>query len=161
MKTLVFEKNKSLSYLTRRYSEFIEYLPKITNLNDYLYDYKIHELNVGDCPARPIWHYDGTNNPIHEETVNYHLFLSGDAICPTEFFVNEISFLSNSNSTEDDVNEHATWWIKSNEKTFQLPYDTWYSYTNKNLHCATHCVKAGTRILIRMKENILSKAKGE
>lgn len=156
METVVFNKGKSYRYLYARFEDFrhiaLKYVGNL-DIEKCEYDYKIHKLNVGDHPSRLLWHYDGTNNPLTCPIVDYGLYLTGDAICPTEFFENEPEPLHGYQNTESDVHRYAVKIIETQwPKIYSIPYDIWNLYSNRNLHTATKCTQSGTRLLIRMKE---------
>ena len=154
MKTLVFEKGKSYKFLTNKYQDFRDLVSKYHGLLDIEnceYDYKLHRLDVGECPCRPIWHYDGTNNPTVDPEVQHALFLTGTSYCPTLFF-KETPVLVN--STEKNIHDwHND--LEKTQETFPIHYDVWTLYTSKTIHRASHAETAGERLLIRIKERIL------
>lgn len=153
MKQLIFEKFKSYKHLTK-YKDFVSIMENYTGSLDpekCLIDYKVHELEFGDCPARPIWHYDGTNNPYYDKKVRYELFLQGGGYCPTKFFI--IGPKELPSGTEQEVHLAAKKYETANPNDVKwIDYNIWNLYSSTSLHAATKSNGKETRILIRLEE---------
>lgn len=153
MKTLVFEKLKSFQYLYNSYQVFRKEITKYSGTLDpenCEIDLKIHLFeSVGEVPCRPIWHYDGTNEPTKVPVWKYSLYLTGDGISQTRFFVSEpVPF----DGTEKEIHQYARTLEIQNELTRSLDYDMFHEYDNKTLHTAVRSTNCGERVLIRLKE---------
>ena len=150
MQTKVFEKLKTYRYLFSKYEDFRNVIKQYSgHLNpEYcLIDFKIHEMKIGEIPCRPIWHYDGTNNPSIDPKTDYCLYLSGTCQSQTKFFITEPPLL---NATESEIHKYALSMEKDNP-TYHIPYNRWNHYTSENLHAAVKAKTSGTRLLIRLK----------
>lgn len=153
MKTHVFEKLKRFDYLASKYADFKSMISQYSgplNPEYCLIDFKIHELKMDEIPCRPIWHYDGTNTPNIEPPVRYCLYLTGEAISQTKFFSVEPALYD---GTEKEIHDYATG-LEEARETRNLDFNVWNHYTSHNLHAATKSLTAGTRVLIRMKEDV-------
>lgn len=157
MTRLIFEKNKKLEYLMNKYDDFKRIIEKYNgNLNLYKceIDYKVHSLRINECPARYIWHYDGTNNPINDSLVKYELFLctdNKDAEGRTKFFIQEPKLYEGS---EENIHNYANMLEKNGHPIYFIKWNVWNAYTNKNLHSATLSYKKQIRTLIRLRETL-------
>lgn len=147
----VFEKGCTFKYL-QKYDLFRDKMSSYSGTLDpsnCSIDFKIHDLNVGEVPSRPIWHYDGTNSPSVDPTVKYELLLSGTALSATRFFVEEPDPID---GTEGFIHKKAKVLEEKGLLVRYLSFDTWSLYTSRNLHSASPSLCSGERVLIRLKE---------
>ncbi len=155
MKTIIFEKYKPYSYL-KKYEIFSEIMKNYSGKLDpekCSIDLKIHELNFGDCPARPVWHYDGPNDESVVFKYKYELYLQGEGYCPTKFFLLNPKILPF--GTEKEVHLAAKKYEVANpDRIYYIPYDTWNFYYSHDLHSATKSIGKETRVLIRLQQEI-------
>jgi len=152
MKTLLFHKEISFKRAIKIpifKSTLINKLHPFIDWELCTFDIKIHKLNKGDCPCRPIWHYDGHNDPFNTPLNYYMLFLQGNAECKTKFFKNEPPLKCE--NTERSIHNLAKFYENIIGKTgiIQLDYNKCNYYTNKQLHQADYSQNNGERLLIR------------
>lgn len=122
-------------------AQVFHYMPHLKNIFDsldlqlhphnYFVDVLIHDLNVGEYTSPPIWHYDfiplslDKTKKFPEKRTNLEIYQwsSGDPM---------------------------TSFKDSNGKIYQNEPNTWFKYTQFDLHKPTESTKKCTRLFIRV-----------
>lgn len=105
-----------------------------------LLDFKVRELNVGDCGC-PLegWHIDVTRNPNHEGKPDRHMIYS--TVVGTEFMTTPIT---------TDSDDFAQVHIPDNAGVWQAPADSIVIYDRLNMHRGPVVQQPCRRVLIRL-----------